>query len=472
MLTIGTLTLDNDPYVKTDYDYKTSSNGTIIGGLKTIVLSGTIVEDNPSSVLSTAKSISDWYATSTDRYYKNITINGIAYQQIKIEDVQISSVDDWVNTVDYSITIIASIESTSVLPSNSLGLDYSDYISGLDIEETLNIDPASQGGFIVAGGALRTVKDSVKWSSSITVTGIRTADHTAIKKATDFLQQVLIATPERAEFNQYKTWNLYIQQRNIDMNSVEGTVTLNIDALLIHPQYNASALVTISGSTSHTYSSNSHTASVNINCNGLISIPWSKIIAIESSCLSGKYENAKTTAVALTNIYRNFNNFPTNDLLLEQLECSIPCNLGEQNICYIPKTFTFNKNATEGSVDVTLEWSSEATNCNSDGYSVEIQEDANSSEATIVEFSNFWVPAPIVQNVNCNKSPTRNYTVNVSSKFKCPNPVLYDAAWAAYNNTVLSRVGSLSGNWAEIGKSATLNNTSYTITSNWIQSCQ
>ena len=88
MLTIGTLTLDNDPYVKTDYDYKTSSNGTIIGGLKTIVLSGTIVEDNPSSVLSTAKSISDWYATSTDRYYKNITINGIAYQQIKIEDVQ------------------------------------------------------------------------------------------------------------------------------------------------------------------------------------------------------------------------------------------------------------------------------------------------------------------------------------------------------------------------------------------------
>lgn len=470
MLTIGTLTLDNDPYVKTDYDYKTSSNGTIIGGLKTISLSGTIVEDNPTNVLSTAKSISDWYARATDRYYKNITINGVLYQQIRVEDVQISSTDDWINTLDYNITIIASIESTSVLPSNNLGLDYSDYISGLQIEETLNIDPASQGGFIYAGGTT-TVKDSVKWSSSITVTGIRTADDTAIKKATDFLEQVLIATPERVEFAEYKTWRLYVQQRNIDMNAVDGTVTLNLEALLIHPQYNASALVTISGTKSHTYSSNSHTASVSINCTGLTSIPWSKIISISSSCLQGKYDNAKSTAVALSNYYRDLGSFPTNDLFLSQLPCNIPCALG-QDICYIPKTFTFNKNLTEGSVDVTLEWSSEATNCNSEGYSVEVTEDANSSEATIVEHSNLWVRDPIVQNLNCNKAPTRNYTVNVTSKFKCPNPALYDAAWSAYNSTVLGRVNNLNGTWYEIGKSATLNNTSYTITSNWIQACQ
>ena len=119
-----------------------------------------------------------------------------------------------------------------------------------------------------------------------------------------------------------------------------------------------------------------------------------------------------------------------------------------------------------------MEWASEPGNCNVEGYTVDVQEEANSEEATIAEMSNFWVVNPIVQNLVCNKADTRNYTVSVTSRYKCPSTSLYNAAWNAYNTIVLGRIGSLDGLWWEIGKSASLSNTSYTINSNWVKGCQ
>lgn len=470
MLTIGTLTLDNDPYVTTTYEYQTASSGRIIGGRKKITLSGSIVEENPTTLLSKAKNLSDWYAASTNRYYENISINGTSYSHISIEQVSINSQDGWVNAFEYSIEILAAIESTSVIPTNILGLDYTDFISSLEIKETLDITPEAQGS-LWTGSGLHTLNGSVMWSSSITITGIRTKNNSAIQKAKDFLSSILIATPDRQEFAAYKTWQLYLHERSVDMSPSSGTITFNIKAMLIPPTITAKALVTLTGTKSHTYTTNSHTATVNINCDGLVAIPWSSIIDLSSTCITEKYNNAYNTAVTLKNYYRDFNNFPTNDLWLAELNCDSPCTIS-QNICYLPRNFTLTKSLTSGGVDLSMEWASEPGNCNVDGYTVDVQEEANSEEATIAEMSNFWVVNPIVQNLVCNKAETRNYTVSVNSRYKCPSSSLYNAAWDSYNTIVLGRIGSLDGLWFEIGKSASLSNTSYTITSNWIKGCQ
>lgn len=48
MLTLGTLTLEDDPYVSISYEYSQSSNGRIIGGTKKITLTGSIIENSTS----------------------------------------------------------------------------------------------------------------------------------------------------------------------------------------------------------------------------------------------------------------------------------------------------------------------------------------------------------------------------------------------------------------------------------------
>ena len=121
MLTLGSLTLDDNPFVEIGYNYNTTDNGKVIGGTKTLTLTGNIAEATTGDLLQKSNEIKNWFATTSDRMIKNVTINGQFYHFVIIQSVSINS-DDWVSKISYTIVLEARMETTAVLPSNVFGL--------------------------------------------------------------------------------------------------------------------------------------------------------------------------------------------------------------------------------------------------------------------------------------------------------------------------------------------------------------
>ena len=208
MLTLGSLTLDPSPFVSSSYEYKLLNNGRVVGVVKKLTLSGSIIKESASDVLIEAKKINEWFGLQANRYINNVTINGQVYNFIIIDSVSIDS-SDWVNKLTYSIKLTAPPESTLVIPSNVLNLSYNDFIEQIDINETLELESDKQGTYYIAANGFKTVNGTVKWSCKIGVTCRRSSTNSAIKNAENVLRRIILTTPDRKEFDEYKLWNKY-----------------------------------------------------------------------------------------------------------------------------------------------------------------------------------------------------------------------------------------------------------------------
>ena len=466
MLTLGSLTLDNDPYVNIAYNYNQTSNGRVVGGKKNITLSGSIYATNSSNLMAEANKIKNWFAQSSNRFLSNVTINNQTYQYVSIESVSVDSTD-WVSSIEYTINLTAKIEASAVLPTNILSLTYNDYVDSLDISESLEISSESNGNYYLANGSLATLNNSVKWTIKISVKCYRSSGQTPSQNAKNLLQKILITTPDRQEFQPYKSWTLYLQTRNISTNASQGTIDFNCSAVLMPPQISNASLINIKSTTDHSYLSNSHNKTINCSVTGMAAIPWSSIIDLNNTCfLTTRFTNAVAAVNSLVSIYKDIDNFPGREITATELNCPIYCNILSSNICYKPKNININK-SSDGTASVDMQWSSDGSNCSS-GYSIEVEETINNIDQTIVENNNYWITNPIITNLNCRKARVLSYNINVTGKYKCPQASLYNAAWNEYN-TIVNNLDS--SQWYEIKKTSTENNNSYSINVDFVEGC-
>lgn len=466
MLILGSLQLADNPYVNISYNYNQTSNGVVLGGKKQIQLTGTITASSTSGLIDQANNIKDWFSQEDNRYINSVTINDQVYSFVFVDSVSIDS-ENWTSNFSYTIILVAQIEASAVLPSNISSIDYNDYLDSLDISESLDLQADSNGTYYFANNQFRTISQSVKWDVKINLKCFRSSNNTPIKNAENLLNKILITTPDRAEFNQYKTWNMYLQTRSIDLNAAQGSINFSCTILLLPPEITTPALITIQSSTNHNYVNNSHTKNISCSINGLSPINWTSIIDINNTCLSSsKLSNAETAANTLIGIYRNLDNFPGREISPLAENCPITCDVLSDNICYIPKNISVSKSRIEGSINIDMQWGAEGTNC-SNGLSVEVEETLNSVDETIIENSNFWIATPIISLLNCRKARTINYTISVNSRYQCPQESLYDTAWSEYNTVV----NNLTANWFLIKLTSQENNNSYTINADFVEAC-
>lgn len=468
MLTLGTLTLDNDPYVAINYNYNQTSNGTVIGGQKNITLTGSIASNTSEQLIAEANAIKDWFADSSNRFLQSVTINNQSYSSLRVDSVSVDS-DNWVSQLNYTINLIAEIESTAVLPTSILSLSYNDYVDNLDITESLQLSADSRGTAYLANGTLQTIGQTVKWDIKLSIKCHRTATASAASNAKALLESIIITTPDRSEFLPYKNWNLYLQSRNISSNASEGSLDFSCQAVLLPTQITNPALINIKPSENHNYTSNSHTKTISCSVNGLAEIPWSSIITLTDTCfLTNRMANAQTAIDSLKTIYRNISNFPGRGISAAiNTTCGNYCDTATEDseICYSPRTLTVNR-SNNGSASVDMEWGADGSNC-TNGLTIEVEETLNNVDQTIAENSNYWIAAPIITNLNCNKARKLSYIISVNSRYKCPQASLYNAAWAEYNTII----DGLSIDWFLIKKSSSETNNSYTINLEFVEGC-
>lgn len=463
MLVLGTLTLDEDPYVSISYEYSQSSNGRIVGGTKKITLTGSIIEDSPSLLIDKSNEIKDWFAQSSNRYISGVTINNQTYDFVVVDNVSIDS-EDWVYVVNYSITLVCQIEPNAVLPSNILNVTYADYLTGFDITETLELSADKQNSYYLTANGLKTIENSLTWNINMSVTCRRSDTNSAMQNAYNLLQQILITTPDRQEFNEYKAWTMYLHSRSLDSNPVAGSLSFSCRATLVPDEITIPALINIQSSANHNYISNTHSKNMNLTANGLVPITWTSIIDLSSFCISSKIHNAKSAIATLIDYYKNLDNFAGQDIDPTNPACSIACSLLSTNCYYKPQNISLNHALTDGRSTATIEWSSDNSSC-SNGLSIETEITENNIDQSIVEQSNFWVVDPIITNLNCNKARTKSYNINVTSKYSCPQDDVETAAWNQYSAI------NLGDNWWEIRKTSQQNNNSYSISVDYIEAC-
>lgn len=465
MLTIGTLTLDDDPYVSISYQYNQSSNGRVIGGTKKITLTGTIIGNSASDLIDKSNEIKNWFSQSSNRYHDSVTINGQIYSFIVIDNISIDS-DDWVHSFNYSIDLISQIESSAVLPSNILSLTYSDYLTSLDITETLSIQADKQNTYYLTANGLKTIENSVVWDMKISVTCRRSHTKTAIQNANDLLQNILITIPDRQEFNEYKTWNMYLQNRSLDSNPSNGSLSFSCKIILVPTEVSHPAFVGIQSTTNHNYINNTHSKNISLTANGLVDIGWSSIVDLPTFCITGKITNAENAINALINFYKDLDNFPGQDIDPTNPSCDTDCNV-IGTICYLPSNITVNKNSTSGKITANIEWSTDSNSC-SNGLSIEVEETINNIDQSIVENSNFWITSPIITNLNCNKARLLSYNITVNSKYNCSQDNVYAAAWDEYDQV---KANLDLNSWYEIKKTSQQSNNSYSINAEFVEAC-
>lgn len=468
MLTLGSLTLDDDPYVEITYNYNSTSNGTIVGGVKTITLTGSIVSDTPGTLISKARDINSLFEDS-DRVLSGVTIKGTAYSYLIVDSVSIND-GDWVNKITYTIVLRAPIDTGS-LPSNAFGLSsYSDNIKSLDINESINIEADKNGTYYLTNNGPQTINGSVRWEIKISVSCLKSDTTSAITNAQNVLTNILITSPDRDEFNEYKTWNKYLQSRSLSINPSSGSLEFALNVLLIPTEITNPCLVSFSQTVDHNYTNNTHSKKVNVDIEGLVDVSWDNIIDLSSSCdyADERHGNARDLAETIADNYNDVAGISFLDLFLDPLECDVvtPCNVISNTICYRPSNYTISSSKIDGTCNLSMEWASDNSNCDSNGITTEVS--LTTSSKRIINIYNGWfLNYPIIQNLGYAPIQ-KDYTITSRSKYSCPTNVTKTTAIAAYATIASSQPAD----YYLISHTRTQDNTSYTIRATWIEACQ
>lgn len=466
MLTLGTLTLTNDPYISIDYNYNATSNGTIIGGTKSITLTGSIVSTNPADLMAEAKNLNDWFNNTSNRTLSSVTIRGVSYPYAIIESVSINNAD-WINKIGYTIVLRVPIEASSSLPSNIFGLSYTNNIKSLEITESIDVTSDKNDTYYVTNTGINTINGSVRWEIKISLSCLKDNTNSAIINAENVLRNILITTPNRAEFDEYKTWNMFLQARSLNINAANGSLEFALTAMLTPATLQYNCLVSFAHTYNHNYINNTHSRNLNVDIEGLIPIVWTDIIDISSSCITGKYETANTLALVLSEAYKNPTSHSSVDLLLNLLDCPVTCNVIDNSLCWAPRNFTMSGSIVDGTCSVAMEWSADNENCNSNGITTEVALTTSNFKLATHTYTGWFLSYPIIQNLNCTLPTQRDYTITAKSRYQCPTSLTKLAA----EQEAQAIISSIPNTFFKINDTRTQDNTSYTIRMSWIEVC-
>lgn len=479
-LTLGTLTLDINPYINTTYDYVSTDNGKVIGSSKKITLSGTIQESGgPPALLDKISEFRSWYANNNNRILEDVIIGGVTYPYLTIESFSIDP-KELVNIISYTIVLVAQ-ETQALLP-NILGILVTDNVISASVSESLSIEAAAENTLFIGLDDIQTINNSVQWSAKFSIRCKRDSTNTSIKKAEEVIKRIIFQTPQRAQFIDYDEWIPYLQSRKITEKPSSGSIDLEISVLLVPPEVSASSILaqaSISTNRTYNYLDLSYTKTMTVSLEGLVSVSWSDIASISNSCSYSKFTNAKAAADIIKTKYRNQSSMPGEYVAyFSQLDCTSVCApryISDElhPVCFRPKSLTVAQSKVDGKVDLTMEWGSSTENCDGNGITIEVDIATTSSDAVIaIHDGMFTMPHSIIQDMNCSKAATKTCTITASSMFKCINNTTRSAARAVaagYNSDYFNTLEG--GIWSLIKWNESQNNTSHTITKDFIQSC-
>lgn len=115
------------------------------------------------------------------------------------------------------------------------------------------------------------------------------------------------------------------------------------------------------------------------------------------------------------------------------LQCRADIPSLPEGSCYNTTSVGIEKNYSDATASVTIDQTTEPTNCDGDGYVVEYSIDVEKNKRAHAELFGWNSPKPIIQDLQCEETETRKLQVNVSSIAKCLTSALKDKAKAKYD---------------------------------------
>lgn len=386
------ITLD-DAKITSRYDYYKTRSLEIIGGSVIYTIYGTIsIGDSDtaqltgSQVMSKLKSIRDIGKNSR---CVNAVLDTFYTGPARVISVNIDQGNDpaWVNQGAYTIELKTNIDS---IPPNSLGILAEDCVTNIDLSENISLSEDSHG-YLYNGGEFS--KSFVVFTNKINITcqPVCPSDGDALQKALIVLRRLISFGPKDEIFVEYKTWTKLFHSRNMSTNS-DGSVSFNSTVLLVPPcAQKKFALVDLNFAHNKNYIDKTENRTISGNIIGLISISWSDIITLPSTCIDSKLSAAEEVLSVIKTRFSNINSWEGEELTLilqpncppiDQNSCIIS-NPNEQP-CVKPTIASVSKSRTEGSIDFSFEW---ATNdsCDSSGFKIDLSADTTYREPIIIE---------------------------------------------------------------------------------------
>lgn len=488
-IVLGPITLDTQTYApiaSVSYEFFKTDSGEIIGGQIIAKINGIVsVSDDPNNtsrvgamVMQKLKTIRD-LGRQTSCITTNIPNFNPLNNQAKITNVTIDEGPDpaWVNQGAYSIEVRGLVDN---IPSNSFGIVASDGVTQVSRTESISIGEESHGG---NAGNLES-NTFIKFTNNISLTCKPFCSNT---NPISVLKKIIKLGANHPVFSLYKGWDTYLQSRTLETNS-DGTITFNADIILLPPG-SAPALVNIEFGYRRTYESRDITFTTVGNIEGLVSINWSDLVNLDSSCSVSKLTNAKSVYDQISSKYKDLNSWSGENLELEQKDncplpniffigrCTGPFSGGiRQNIdydidtsCVKPSSSTESIDRTNGSINFTYEWSTTSFNggyCVKDGRREEITVEITEPQESYVEHS---IPGygTLIQNVNCKTAKRISATISITT----PDDTCNTNAPCLVNDGKKLILDKYFGNdqWILIGNTITSTINSYTLREDYIR---
>ncbi len=478
-ISIGGISLDSNsnPLIKVSYDYFKSQAGEIFGGNTIYTISGTISKSDDgsstgASVMSSLVAIRDIGKTAS---CINVSLSGFYSGLAKVTNVTIEQGPDpsWVNQGAYTIELKTKLDQDL---QNSLGITKDDYVKELSISESIEIGEDSHALFY--NGSFS--KSFVKFRNKISVTcaPLCPADGSAFSKALSVLRRLVRYGPQNPIFNEYSSWNRYLQNRSLEMNS-NGGVTFTADIIMTPTCSSSAAMVDLKFGYNRTYESQTKQKTISGSITGLVSIPWGDLVTLSSTCSASKLSNAEAALGNIKSTFGSLGSWAGLSLELNLLP-NCPATTTTANSCvsgstnptntYIePLSSTISKSRTDGTINFSFEWGNVDSNngCTTNGSRTEITIDVTDPAPTLVEHVIYGY-GTLIQDINCKTAKRVSGTLSITSdNGTCPAPSCNaNNDFTTQLNTALS-----DGNYLLIGNTETTSINSYQLKLDYIKRC-
>ena len=494
---IGGANLGTSPVSTVEDEFFRTADGEIIGGVRKVSISGSIVGPDGASIMTQLKNIRELGARA-----ECIDIETTAYKgKARIDNVTIPQGPDpaWINQGEFSIELTAQMDK---IPPNRFHFTAADNVREFSQSESLSLGDESHGYAFTLKSKLKLSKTFVKWDTKMSIKCEPFCGSDVSgggRKVLDILDSLVYGGPTDKVFeeDQYKSWSKYLGSRSLDISS-DGVVSFSASIILVDTVSGCApllALVDIDFTTSDTYAapkSETHTISGSIQglC-GSGGISWEDLVKLDSACLNNKVSNAISVFNQMASIITLHNGtFLPNYLSLkleEQPNCPLPSptaaactNTNPNNIPGLirPTTSSVSVNRITGNLTFSISWASADTadSCKgTDGATENIS--VNITPAT-EQFAQHVIPryGTIMQRLNSFKSERVNFTYskNGAAAFGLCDPApLPDRCndSGSFNGSIKDYFKNNPKKYLRIGYSKTWTNTSYSEQQDYIEIC-
>ena len=509
---IGGANLGVSPISTVEDEFLRTADGEIIGGVRKISISGSIVGNSGAEIMGKLKAIRELGAKADC-----IDIATTAYTgRARIDNVTIPQGPDpsWINQGEFSIELTAPM---TTIPGNRFNFVASDNVREFSQSESLSLGDESHGyAFTLkdmkGGTNLELSKTFVKWNTkmSIKCEPFCSGSNGGERSAMEILESLVLGGPTHGKglgspnsgskdedpYKTYKDWTRYLGSRSLDISS-DGVVSFSASIMLVEPKCAPLlAFVDINFTTSDTYASpKSETHTISGNIQGLSTISWTDLVTLSSVCSDSKVDNAIGVFNQMSRLIKLHddtflpNYLPLNLILKDN--CPIPspvtaaCNTNT-NPNQIPgllkpTTSSVSVNRITGDLNFSISW---ATANGADGCA---GSDGATDNLSIVitpateQFAQHNIPryGTMMQRLGSfkNEKVSLTYTKAGASAFgfcdPAPLPAKCTDAGTSFNTGILAW---LEENWKNktylrIAWTKTFTNTSYTENQEYIQTC-